>query len=393
MRRIIHSQLQMMFPIILLVLLLTYSGPTLALSFPAQNDSVWEILDHDYTASNAIPWDVDFVNATHGWVLSQNESAWVGGIILRTGDSGDSWHLQYYNESQQFRHIFTIDEDTLWVSGRSGLFYSENCGQNWSFQSIGSADEFFYGVFFLNITHGWTASIGNMYTTDDGGQTWDLVDSWNFDDTARMIHFVSDLEGWAIGFEGIYYTNDGCETWIQRYNYGGWAMSFVSETEAWAVADGWVAHMGDGETWYTQAAPRTSPFPPPLLPYYSDIQFLDTNNGWIVGDEAKVIYTPNGGLDWYSQEFPGDRRLTAVHFINLTHGWAVGNGGYIYRTAQGNSLGSRLYTGFADPVFLSIIGIIATAVVLSIGSVFYWRKRKRVPQLDKTTEQLGVALE
>lgn len=381
-----------MVPRVFLILLLTCSGPAIALSLPAQSETVWESLNHNYITSYAIPWDIEFVNATHGWVLSQNESAWVGGIILGTHDGGVSWHLQAYNESQQYRDIIAINENTLWVSGRSGLFYSEDCGQNWSVQPIGASDEFFYGVFFLNRTHGWTGSNENMYTTKDAGQTWDSVNSWISNDTARMIHFNSDTEGWAIGFEGIYHSIDGGETWIQKHNRGGWALSFISDTEAWAVADGWIAHMADGETWVTQASPRTSPFPPPLLPYYSDIQFLDANNGWIVGDESKVIYTPNGGLDWYSQEFPTDIRLTAIDFINLTHGWVVGNGGYIYRTTQGNTLGTRLYTGLVDPILLSIGGVLGAAVFIS-GSVIYIRRRKRKQIQLESKDAAGVTIE
>jgi photosystem II stability/assembly factor-like uncharacterized protein len=232
-----------------------------------------------------------------------------------------------------------------------------------------------------------------MYKTVDSGHTWSLTSSWITNETARMIHFITAFEGWAIGFNGIYHSLDGGDTWEQKYYDGGWAMSFVSTTEAWAVADGWLAHMSDGENWVGQETPRTSPFPPPQLPYYSDIQFLDGNNGWIVGDEAEVIYTPNGGVDWYSQEFPDERRLIAVDFINLTHGWAVAAEGYIYRTTQGNSLGTRLWIGMTDPVFLSNIGLIVLSVIVISGSVLYWQKRRSFKKTKKRMDAVGVALE
>ncbi len=343
---------------------------------PTQNETNWEILEHEYLRPQVIPWDIAFVNATHGWVLSQNETSITNGIILHTENGGDYWYLQYYNASQRFNQIAIIDYETLWVSGVGGLFYTDNCGQNWTMKTIGSSNSFFYGVHFLNRTHGWTGSSDNMYKTIDGGLTWQPVLSWTTNDRARMIHFINGLNGWAIGFFGLYHSDDSGDTWEQQFEKGGWALSFVSDTEAWAVADDWLAQMIDGETWVEQPIPRPSFNLPQSIPYFSDILFLDANNGWIIGDETEVAYTPNGGLDWYAQEFPGDNRLTAIDFINLTHGWAVGWGGYIYRTTLGNSLGTRLWTGMTDPMFLSIVAVVAVVITVTVGGIIKLRRRK-----------------
>ncbi|MHA2025447.1 MAG: WD40/YVTN/BNR-like repeat-containing protein [Candidatus Thorarchaeota archaeon] len=377
---------------ILIVLLISHSNFSLVSSSPTENDSVWENLNHDFIRRHTLPWDILFRNETHGWVLSQNKTGFVDGMILYTDDGGDSWHLQYSNASQRFAQMFSIEE-TLWVTGVGGLFWSDDYGRNWSMRVIDPLNPFFYGVFFLNKTHGWTSSSGKMYQTIDSGSTWSLIPSWISNDTARMIHFISLNEGWAIGFNGIYRTLDGGESWEVRYGSGGWAMSFVSDIEAWAVADGWLAYMSDGATWVEQGSPRTSPFPPPLLPYYTDIQFLDANNGWIVGNEAEVIYTPNGGVDWYSQNFPDDKRLMAVYFINLTHGWTVAAEGYIYKTTQGNSLGSRMWTGITDPLIILSIGSICSIILVISGVAFYQRWKKNLRKFDMNNETLGIMLE
>ena len=357
---------------------------------PAQNGTIWEYLDHEYLRPYAIPWDVAFVNVTHGWVLSQNETSITNGIILHTEDGGTSWYLQYSNASQRFNQIAIIDDETLWIAGVGGLFHTENCGQNWTLKTIGSPSTFFYGVHFLNRTHGWTGSTDNMYRTVDGGLTWQSVVSWNTGDKARMIHFISGFDGWAIGFYGIYHTKDQGDSWEKVFDKGGWSLSFVSETEAWAVADTWLAHMTDGETWVEQPAPQPALTQPQSSPYFSDIFFLDSDHGWIAGDETKVAYTPNGGADWYAQELPNDNRVTAIDFINLTHGWAVGSGGSIYRTTQGNSLGSRLWTGTTDPLFLLVAGSFVTVIVVA-GGVF-WRK-KRIIGMKGPDDEPGVNLE
>jgi photosystem II stability/assembly factor-like uncharacterized protein len=343
---------------------------------PAQSGTTWEILNHEFLSEDIRQRDVVFVNATHGWVLSQKEAGTRQGMILYTNDSGDSWYQQYYNASQRFEQIEVIDSETLWVTGIGGLFHTENDGITWSRTKIGDVNDFFYAIHFFNRTHGWTSSPASMYKTTDSGQSWEAVDSWTFDDDwGRMIHFVSPLDGWVIGFLGMYHTEDGGATWEKEIDRGGWAMSFVSSTEAWAVADDWLAHMTDGVTWVEKPLPRTSLLPT-RPPYFSDILFLDENNGWIVGDETEVAYTANGGKDWFSQSFPNDNRISAIDFINTTHGWAVGRDGYIYRTTRGNSLGTPLLAGLIDTLLPWIVGALA-AIVIVISSVAVVRRRRQ----------------
>lgn len=385
MKRYFHrSPIRLLALVVLLFILTpTVSGAALlgngingSFFIPAQSETIWEILDHDYLSDGIRQRDVEFVDATHGWVLSQNKSGSRHGMVLHTNDSGDSWHQQLFNESQRFEQIAVIDSETLWVTCIGGLYHTENSGLIWNKTSVGDSDEFFYGIHFFNRTHGWTASHMNMYKTIDGGQNWEPVDSWTFDDDwGRMIHFVNELEGWVLGFLGIYHTVDGGDTWVKEVNRGGWTMSFVSETEAWVIADNWLAQMTDGETWIEKPLPRTSLLPS-RPPYFSDIMFLDVNNGWIVGDETEVAYTPNGGRDWFSQSFPHDNRVSAVDFINVTHGWAVGRDGYIYRTTKGNSLGISLWTGLFDSGIIWVVSA-SVVVMIAICSTLVIRKRKQ----------------
>ncbi|MHA1962745.1 MAG: YCF48-related protein, partial [Candidatus Thorarchaeota archaeon] len=111
---------------------------------------------------------------------------------------------------------------------------------------------------------------------------------------------------------------------------------------------------------------------------------IDENNGWIVGTEIKVMYTPDGGANWYQQSVPAEvnNRINAVDFINQTHGWAVGWGGIIMRTTTGNSLGSRLWYGMTDPLFLSIIAVVV-AVPVGVFIIRRYRRGKRTPSDSK----------
>ena len=346
---------------------------------PAQESATWQTLDHDFFHQDTIFRDVHFINSTHGWVIGQNKTGLGGGIILHTKDGGDSWQLQLYDNSQSFRSMDIIDNRTIWVTGTGGLVYSDDYGLTWNESIVIDIQASLGAVKFINKTHGWTSTMNDLYKTTNSGLNWQNITSWIFDDSLRMIHFVSPLEAWAIGFYGIYHTKDACETWEESFNHGGWSLSFVSNTEAWAVADSWLAKMVDGESWILQATPRNSVVPPPIEPYFTDILFLDSQNGWIGGDETDIAYTPNGGIDWYAQSTTGDTRVISIDFINLTHGWAVGWNGYIYRTTKGNNLGNHLWTGVSDTIFLIIISIpIIILVIIGIKYILHRKKRKKM---------------
>ena len=359
-----------------------------------QQEPIWEKLDHPYQSQDGFMRDVAFMNASHGWVVGHNDTSWIGGIILYTNSSGNTWQLQYYDALQRFTDICIIDEHTLWVAGRDRLFYTTDSGLNWheSQVLVVPGPVSFRTVEFINSTHGWTSSADKLYKTVNGGQDWQDVTSWTFEDTARMIQFLTETDGWAIGFFGIYRTQDGGNTWEKTHNHGGWALASVGNGKGWAVGDDMLAYTPNGETWSEKPLPSCS-----LVslrpPYFSGVYFLDADRGWVVGSEPSVMYTPNGGIDWYEQSVSAETRLMSIDFINNTHGWAVGYGGHILRTTHGNSLGPRLWNGVTDRVFLSVVGVVAAMI---IGVIFVFNRRKRgtksVPP-DATNQTHGPDVE
>ncbi len=343
---------------------------------PTQDSVTWQIQNHSYFHEDTTFRDVCFINSTHGWVVGQNKTGLGGGIILNTEDGGNSWQLQLYKAAHWFSSIDILDSQTIWVTGTGGFVYTTNGGQSWNESVVISIKAGLGAVKFINKTHGWTSTMNDVYRTTDGGQTWYNITTWTFDDSLRMIHFVSPTEAYAIGFYGIYHTEDICETWERKYSLGGWSLSFVSDSEAWAVADSWIAKMVDSETWVEQPTPRsTHGFGAAAPPYFTDIYFIDQMHGWLVGLETPVAYTPNGGATWYAQDVPDemDRRMNAVHFVNGTCGWVVGSGGYIMRTTNGNSLGVPLQTPFEIPLSYFAIGIFI-AIVVVVSGISYYRK-------------------
>jgi photosystem II stability/assembly factor-like uncharacterized protein len=372
--------------LILLCVGITAAQPELVSAFaltPLQTSgTTWELLHSDY--SEAVYRDVVFLNSTYGWVLGQeNESPGSDVIVLHTSDGGDSWQLQYKDSRDYATTIDVTDQQTAWINGDEHVLYTLDGGMTWNRSHVAGSVGALSTVKFVNHTHGWTANRYVLYSTTDGGQSWQSVSGWTFDDRPKDMVVLSPLNIWACGYSGIYHSSDGCETWKQVSNMGGWSMSFVSETEAWVVSDSRLAHMTNGENWTELAVPGAFPWLSLRLmgPYLSDVQFIDKYHGWVVGTETPVMYTPDGGANWYRQSVPfmvtdTRSRVMAICCIDETHGWAVGWNGVIMRTTSADSLGARLWGGSADVLFLSAISAVVVAIV---GGVFVVRRRRRRP--------------
>lgn len=75
----------------------------------------------------------------------------------------------------------------------------------------------------------------------------------------------------------------------------------------------------------------------------NDIDFIDDQNGWAVGDDGAILHTTNGGDFWQQQTFPADELpgfndyediLWAVDFIDHTNGWICSRNS-IFKTTNG----------------------------------------------------------
>lgn len=60
----------------------------------------------------------------------------------------------------------------------------------------------------------------------------------------------------------------------------------------------------------------------------NDLYFVDAQNGWAVGDHGVIWHTADAGKNWLLQETPIDCTLRSVHFVDKSFGLAVG--GYLY---------------------------------------------------------------
>jgi prepilin-type N-terminal cleavage/methylation domain-containing protein len=152
----------------------------------------------------------------------------------------------------------------------------------------------------------------------------------------------ANARGWAVtDYGSILVTSNSGATWTPDPAYSPtWPLldvDVVTPDNVWAV--GWyglIVHW-DGSAWTTQR-PADDGSDGDFIPagFLHDVQFLDVNQGYAVGEPSdpggagpydNVLVTANGGATWSVQGTPTPTGLTGVSFVTPQKGWAVGIGG------------------------------------------------------------------
>jgi photosystem II stability/assembly factor-like uncharacterized protein len=77
----------------------------------------------------------------------------------------------------------------------------------------------------------------------------------------------------------------------------------------------------------------------------ASIFFVDSKNGWAVGDSGTILHTRDGGLHWEKQKSPVSLFLMGVHFVTAQKGWAVGEKTNILCTTDGGKTWKVQFSG------------------------------------------------
>jgi len=151
-------------------------------------------------------------------------------------------------------------------------------------------------------------------------------------------------------------TGDGTWQWTSPSVQGNTleGVSFLDANTGWAVgAAGTVLKTTDGGTSWVAQIPSPNNCAG-FSPYGSGcnltgVNFVDANNGWVVGDYGTIWHTINGGSSWTAQTLSNPLNYTNlknVNFFNTSNGLAVGSG-YSFGTVNGGSTWTQI-TGISS---------------------------------------------
>ncbi|MCH7879709.1 MAG: hypothetical protein IH914_10405, partial [candidate division Zixibacteria bacterium] len=143
------------------------------------------------------------------------------------------------------------------------------------------------------------------------------------------------------------------------------SISFIDTNNGWAIVDS-IAESGEdffalstiihttdgGATWVTQLRDTT-------VGIINVIQFVDADNGWVVGDEAKILRTTNGGNTWTPVTNSGiadSSTNDALFFLDANIGWISSddrgpNRGVVLHTTDGGATWSTQNSGLNSRIF------------------------------------------
>ena len=123
--------------------------------------------------------------------------------------------------------------------------------------------------------------------------------------------------------------------------------AWLAAVVAGPIAGPLAAPSAQAATWYAQ-----NPSNPPGYCY--DVDFVDANRGWAVGQGGYVYVTGDGGVNWAAQGQAAEDGLRSIDFVDADHGWGVGWNGTIAATTDGGRSWTRQSTPIGDRELWSV---------------------------------------
>lgn len=232
--------------------------------------------------------------------------------------------------------------------------------EGWQVANTGATEDL-VAVYFTSSKRGFIAGDDGYFAqTKDGGKTWEKQFIYT-DANINEIYFRNDDDGYVVAGKKLFVTDDGGRSWretviFKQTDFEDGTPEFLSVRFAdkkrgvivgcvlnsnEEVVDSLVMQTEDGgETWQRVFVA----FKRELF----HLDFVNSKDGWIVGDTGMILRTSDGGLTWLIQDSRTDRALYNIDFRDEDDGVAVGGKGTILRTENGGETWTKIETSFPE---------------------------------------------
>lgn len=161
------------------------------------------------------------IAATQDVILSVGGVAYDQGIIVRSGDQGNTWQIIDTPEVE-LRDVIFVTEQIAYACGFGTILKSEDAGLNWELLAV--KGEFFSALAFPTAELGFAVGrTGTIMRTRDGGDQWETLR--NGDGFGKTPHFYNQIvfwdedTGYIVGDKGlVLQTTDGGDHWVALAN-------------------------------------------------------------------------------------------------------------------------------------------------------------------------------
>jgi|GEM_PF-2391879 len=240
-----------------------------------------------------------------------------GGVLWRSTDLGENWEdISMAPEFDIVELLFT-DPSTVYAIGDSGnvgwvhqdrqavIRKSTDAGVTWrTVANEVSRTAPGLGVCMRDIQFpsrdtGWAVGEHAMLLRSvDGGESWEYFDTWSHIDLYGL-HFFSGAEGFVYGEgRGMPNTVSGGMTWDTLWHNWGYIFDsyFVRPDLGFACNRGIERTTDRGRTWTWDVLETLDPAHPNATPQFRAMTFSDPLHGWAVGDGGVIYRTTSGGV-------------------------------------------------------------------------------------------------
>jgi photosystem II stability/assembly factor-like uncharacterized protein len=281
----------------------------------------WEEIEplHDF-------FRTEFFNPDHGISVNRN------GEFYKTSNGGDSWEIVKSIEGGYTVDVTFRDEYTwavLLSNGKCGI--TADGGDSWIESYAGTPNHINSrdgAICYSSDSDIWVSyedsgTYISIYHSENGGLDFSYVDFTGFDpyddDVSRLI-MHNNSDGIIYGQGPIYYTEDGCQTWYESDSGSGLynAVGFIDDLRGLAFR--WMSLAlrteDGGKTWtsFSTGLPNGYPF---CINFKSDSEY------WVVGSDAGVGRTVNGGDTWEPIEIETSQYIDAENVIGELRGSTI----------------------------------------------------------------------
>lgn len=249
----------------------------------------------------------------------------------------------YTNTNSDVTGLCFLNDSTACISLETGeCFYTSNTGNTW----IPKINTGLVQASSVQMKSGkWlmTSKEGKVVESANSGLSWQVVPN---SISAQQSFTSADLfdanNGIVVGKNGaifryassnLTYENSGTNAHLNAVVDGG--------TFAFAVGDAGSILSNTGGGWNAQTAGVNSKL--------NGVAFVNSQMGYVCGDNGVVLKTINGGATWSNSLPPGaEVNFTSVETTGTDSAWVVGSQGILYQTTDGGTTWSRYTKGVAN---------------------------------------------
>ena len=272
------------------------------------------------------------------------------------------WTQLSTNYIGNFKDVYFINTTVGYAVGgnnTTGIIYkTTNGGTSWSATAISTSS--LESVWFTSSSTGFAVgSGGKIFTTTNAGSTWTVVTSPTTTGM-KKIHFPTSTVGYAAGGSVMIKSTNSGSSWTSSTvpSIGGSntianGVFFTSSSVGYLYGsynffNGWINYTTNGgSTW--SYAPFTSGGT------INDIYFIpSTTTGFAVGNGGGIYKTTAGGTSWTMKTSGTTKNLNAVYFVSASIGYAVGDSGLVLKTVNGGTTWNQQQTSVTTTHFQGI---------------------------------------